>query len=307
MSPAFADDPPADICGHRVGGEILKKYQQMGGETSPLGCPTSDELSTPDGRGKYNTFTGGSIYWTASTGAHPVWGVIRDKWGSLGWEAGALGYPVSDELTNQDGQGRRQQFEGGTMYWHPTLSHGAHPVWGKIGHLWGQYGWESGAFGYPTTDEQPDSDIKGKVQYFSTNGTALFWSAGQGKGHEVCTGECVGYQAASTSDWVKRTQVSFNAANGDIETSVYPTDLGFTAAGLNFKKLWNETWQNVPYPNGLTDSQKSSMYKQLACHATYDLPVPGGNLGGPSWDVESWRPDVSWVRAMSPLGICNWN
>ncbi|GAA3081608.1 hypothetical protein GCM10020000_79420 [Streptomyces olivoverticillatus] len=134
VTPAAADET---ICGHQVGGAILSKYQEMDGQKSPLGCPTSDELTTPNGRGKYNTFDGGSIYWTAATGAHPVWGAIRDKWGSLGWENGKLGFPVSDELANPDGQGRRQQFEGGTVYWHPTLSNGAHPVWGKIGELWG--------------------------------------------------------------------------------------------------------------------------------------------------------------------------
>ncbi|MGW3264194.1 hypothetical protein [Streptomyces sp. NPDC001056] len=45
----------------------------MGGETSPLGCATTDELTTPNGRGKYNTFTGGSICWTATTGGPPRW------------------------------------------------------------------------------------------------------------------------------------------------------------------------------------------------------------------------------------------
>ncbi|WP_407555986.1 hypothetical protein [Streptomyces sp. Pv4-95] len=28
-------------------------------------------------------------------------------------------------MTNSDGQGRRQQFEGGTVYWHPTLLNGS--------------------------------------------------------------------------------------------------------------------------------------------------------------------------------------
>ncbi|WP_107486566.1 hypothetical protein [Streptomyces sp. MUSC 14] len=37
------------------------------------------------------------------------------KWRAIGWEAGKLGYPVDDELTNPDGQGKRQQFEGGTV------------------------------------------------------------------------------------------------------------------------------------------------------------------------------------------------
>lgn len=78
---AAADDHDAVICGHQVLGAILAKYQEMGGENSPLGCPKTDELTTPNGVGRYNTFVGGSIYWSPDTGAHPVWGAIGDKWG----------------------------------------------------------------------------------------------------------------------------------------------------------------------------------------------------------------------------------
>ena len=32
-----------------------------------------------------------------STGAHEVYGIIRDAWADNGWEAGPLGYPTSGE------------------------------------------------------------------------------------------------------------------------------------------------------------------------------------------------------------------
>ena len=44
----------------------------MGGHNSDLGFPISDELTTPDGIGRYSVFEGGMIYWTPQTGAHPV-------------------------------------------------------------------------------------------------------------------------------------------------------------------------------------------------------------------------------------------
>ncbi|WP_412775133.1 hypothetical protein [Streptomyces platensis] len=69
---------------------------------------TSDEVTTPNGKGKFNTFVGGAIYWTPETGAHPTWGAPRDKWGALGWEEGKLSFPVGDELTNPDGNRKRQ-------------------------------------------------------------------------------------------------------------------------------------------------------------------------------------------------------
>jgi hypothetical protein len=62
-----------------------------------LGIPVTDETGTPDGVGRFNFFTGGSIYWMPSTGPMMVRGVILEKWGEPGFETGALGCPVQDE------------------------------------------------------------------------------------------------------------------------------------------------------------------------------------------------------------------
>ncbi|MEU0003611.1 DUF2599 domain-containing protein [Streptomyces sp. NPDC006314] len=196
-APAAADD----ICGEKVGGAILVKYRELGGEDGALGCPTSGELVTPNGRGRYNTFERGAIYWTAETNAHPVWGAIRDKWGGRGWENGKLGFPVGDELTNPE--------------------------------------------------------------------------------------------------------------NGDVDVHVFPTDLGFEKAKDSYDKLWDQAFGTVPYPKRLTEAQGSSMYTQLACHARYVFKLPNGEWNThESWDMESWRPDVSWDYAMNPLvwplHKCNW-
>ncbi|MEW2490776.1 hypothetical protein [Streptomyces sp. NPDC048411] len=83
-SPAAADD----VCGKPVGGAILAKYTELGRETGPLGCPTDIELDNPDRVGKRQEFTGGTIYWSAASDAHPVWGTIGGKWGALGHEGG---------------------------------------------------------------------------------------------------------------------------------------------------------------------------------------------------------------------------
>src|SRR5215211_8438409 len=100
-------------------GETLeKKWAALGWERSPLGYPTTDELGTPDGVGRFNHFAGGSIYWTPSTGAAAVWGDIRSKWASLGWEQSYLGYPTSDESDFPEG-GRANSFQHGGVYWWP--------------------------------------------------------------------------------------------------------------------------------------------------------------------------------------------
>ena len=99
-----------------VHGEIRVKLTQMGGF---LGFPITDELGAADGRGRYNHFEGGSIFWTPETRAHEVHGAIRDKWASLGWERSRLGYPTSDERATTDGRGRYSEFQGGAIFWTP--------------------------------------------------------------------------------------------------------------------------------------------------------------------------------------------
>ena len=54
---------------HEVHGAIRKLWAGMGWERSFLGYPTSDELSTEDGLGRYSEFQHGSIYWRPTTGA----------------------------------------------------------------------------------------------------------------------------------------------------------------------------------------------------------------------------------------------
>jgi stage II sporulation protein D len=98
---------------HEVRGAIRERWAAMGWETGPLGYPLTDELGTPDGRGRFNHFEGGSIYWTPVTGAHDVRGVIRQRWAQSGWETGRLGFPVSDEYAVPGG--RRSDFEHGSI------------------------------------------------------------------------------------------------------------------------------------------------------------------------------------------------
>ncbi|MGI8680036.1 MAG: DUF2961 domain-containing protein [Jatrophihabitans sp.] len=95
---------------HEVHGAIRDEWAAIGWEQR-LGFPTTDETTTPDGVGRYNHFQIGSIYWTPTTGAHEVQGLIRDKWAALGYERGVLGYPTSDELSVP--VGKRSNFQGG--------------------------------------------------------------------------------------------------------------------------------------------------------------------------------------------------
>ncbi|MBS2020172.1 MAG: hypothetical protein JST00_45350 [Deltaproteobacteria bacterium] len=105
--------PPA--CDEGGAGPIADKYRAFGGCRSPIGAPVTGEVKTPDGIGRYRVYATGSIYVSARTPAHVVMGRIRDAWKEAGWEAGPLGYPISDEEDAPGG--KRSRFEHGLITW----------------------------------------------------------------------------------------------------------------------------------------------------------------------------------------------
>lgn len=133
-----------------IKGAIGEKWDSTGYEHGTLGYPTGQEYCGLSGNGCLQRFQRGSIYWSPGTGAHWIRGAIRDAWGAVGWEAGRLGYPTSDEQCWIAG-GCFQTFTGGSIYW--SGPSGAHPVWGAIRDYWAANGWEAGRFGYPTSGE----------------------------------------------------------------------------------------------------------------------------------------------------------
>ncbi|WP_414935509.1 hypothetical protein [Amycolatopsis sp. cmx-11-51] len=169
-----------------IHGEIRTKWQATNGEAGPLGFPTSDQLTTPDGIGRVNHFNNNnaSIYWTAVTGAHYVMGRIWQKWRSLGWEV-FFGYPTTDEVATPDGVGRYTHFSGnGSIYWSPSTD--AFEVHGYVRDRYAAIGWQAG-IGYPTTDETWTPGSKGKYNHFAQGGFAhsIYWRAGTNVAWEV--------------------------------------------------------------------------------------------------------------------------
>jgi uncharacterized protein with LGFP repeats len=158
-----------------IHGAIRDTWARLGWDHSALGYPTTDEYGTPDGRGRYNHFETGSVYWTWQTGAHEVRGAIRGTWSALGWERGPLGYPTTDESGTPDGRGRYNHFQGGSVYW--TAATGAWEVRGAIRSRWASMGWERSWLGYPvsheyTTPAGARSDFEhGSIVWDATTGT----------------------------------------------------------------------------------------------------------------------------------------
>lgn len=155
---------------NEVHGEILGKYLTRGGADSQLGLPTGDESAVPGGRG--NRFQVGGIYWSPSTGATAVQGLIDEHYRALGGPGGTLGLPVGDEYAVPNG--RASRFLGGTVYW--SGPSGAAAVQGDIAARYGQLGGPGGFLGLPTTDELAVPG--GRSNTFQ--GGRLYWSGSTG-------------------------------------------------------------------------------------------------------------------------------
>ena len=154
----------------KVCGAIRERYDQLGGPKSFLAWPKSDELGVPDGVGRRNEFINGFIYWHPSTGAHPVTTHFSIVWARNGWEAGALGYPTSDEFGLPGKTGRKQTFQRGHIY--GSLA-GLASVKGAIYDKWISLGAEGGPLGYPVSDETTTPDGLGRFNEFT--GGMIYW------------------------------------------------------------------------------------------------------------------------------------
>ncbi len=100
---------------HEVRGGVLEAWKAQGWENGPLGFPRSGEMATKAKPGALELFEGGSIAWSAGTGAHVVQGAIAQHWQAMGADGSTLGFPTSNEYAVPGG--RRSDFQGGSITW----------------------------------------------------------------------------------------------------------------------------------------------------------------------------------------------
>lgn len=127
------------------------------------------ELACPDGVGRFVKYENAVIYWHPRSGAHAVPNFLYKVYADLGWEAGALGYPLGDHTVLEEGD--VQSFEGGALYRRHDAATGFY-VHGMIGQRWKELGFEKGQLGYPKSNEIANGNII--VQYFEKGHIA--WS-----------------------------------------------------------------------------------------------------------------------------------
>ncbi|WP_407727650.1 hypothetical protein ACJEDT_26325 (plasmid) [Rhodococcoides fascians] len=157
---------------HPVVNSFLNRWGVHRYEAGWLKYPTTDEIVLPDG-GRRQEFQTGAIYVAVQNaiGSAIPNGPIRDKWNSVGAQAGPLGYLSSDEFAVNKNGGKYHNFVNGTITWsQPT---GARLLFGVVRDRWAQFGREDGAMGYPTGDEQVAPDGIGHIANFE-DGSSIY-------------------------------------------------------------------------------------------------------------------------------------
>lgn len=157
-----------------------------------LGAPTSDEMNVPGvaGVARMNTFQGGDIYWSPSTGAHVVYGDTAAKLDALGGPAG-YGMPTSDEADVPGVPGVHVTYfqNGGpytaAIFW--SAATGANAVYGAIGAEYAALANETEYYGTavqtilvaPTSDEMDVPGVAGAREN-TFQGGVIYFSPGTG-------------------------------------------------------------------------------------------------------------------------------
>jgi uncharacterized protein with LGFP repeats/GH25 family lysozyme M1 (1,4-beta-N-acetylmuramidase) len=157
---------------YSVTGGIASAWAAVGGGGGKLGYPVSKEICGLIDGGCYQSFQGGSIHWSPTTGAFATWGGMRTTWASTGNEKGKLGYPTGKEICGLVNGGCYQAFQGGSIHWSPGT--GAHATVGPIRSVWGTLGYEKGKLGYPAGKETCGLVNGGCSQAFQ--GGSIHWS-----------------------------------------------------------------------------------------------------------------------------------
>jgi uncharacterized protein with LGFP repeats len=111
----YSPDTGANV----VTGQVLAKYESVGGPGGDLGFPTTSEVDGGlAGESRMSSFAAEDkpvIFWTPDYGAVIVRGAMNAAWQKLGGATGTLGAPMADQT--ESGDVITQRFSGGVISW----------------------------------------------------------------------------------------------------------------------------------------------------------------------------------------------
>jgi len=159
-----------------IAGDIGGAWLARGGPDGPLRYPVSDVLCGLVGGGCLQTFQGGRMYWSPSSGAAFTRGPVQAAWESTGTQDGPLSYPVADVSCGLSSDGCAQPFQRGWMFWSPAT--GGRVIAGDVGGAWLARGGPTGQLGYPIGGMLCGLVAGGCLQDFQ--GGRMYWSPTSG-------------------------------------------------------------------------------------------------------------------------------
>jgi uncharacterized protein with LGFP repeats len=257
----------ADTKARVVQGAIRSRWSAMGAEWG-LGFPTTGEKSVAGG-GVQQTFTNGTVYWSAATGAHELRGGLAQAWSKAGGVA-TLGLPTTDEAGVPSGV--VQDFARGyTVTWTPNQTH---VVAGGIRQAWLAEKGANGTLGMPQTEEADTPQKGGRYTRFSggsviwtnaTGGVALTGSIGErwkrAGGIDSGLGLPRGAERA-TADGAGRV-VSFSTGAAIYATTGYGAHLLQGGIAARWTQLGGITGLGVPINDETLLGTRAGVYQQF--------------------------------------------
>ena len=162
---------------HDVYGEIFRRYTALPAYSrSQIGLPTSGETDGFSSGSRMNRFQNGAIIWSASTGAHDVYGEIFRRYTALpAYSRSQIGLPTSGETDGFSSGSRMNRFQNGAIIW--SASTGAHDVYGAIMARYSSLGNAVATLGLPTSGEK--AAFGGRMNTFT--GGNVTWNANTGQ------------------------------------------------------------------------------------------------------------------------------
>ena len=164
-----------NIGAFEIKGRIFEKWQELDGEIGVLGYPKSDEIKLTDDKGSYTIFEHGAIVLTPEFKAFFINNSILKKWKKLGLEKSVVGYPVSDEFSEDRRIGKFNFFKKGVIIVSSDSTE-AFEVHGAIYEKYVKLKGISGILGYPISDELDLQNNKIKFTKFQ-NGQIIWHKA----------------------------------------------------------------------------------------------------------------------------------